>query len=192
MLTYTTTQRRKKLLTAVVLSVFAMGLIVYSVPVFSKIYGFPFVLAAVILFVAGLFLFIRYSMTAFTYRIRVSSDMDCDPDSVLESYQDISSVPAEYLDLIVYKVQGAREGAMECVLSVSGLKDAYEIRKGALSRNDVAKKYAGRAFTFYDYTSTFLPRKVYEFVFEDGERPVGIILEDANPVSDYLISMAGK
>ena len=145
-----------------------------------KFPAYPFTFTSVILFIAFMFLFIRYRMTSFEYIIKPRDDGFCSADAV---YASDGSAP---LDFVVYKSIGARQGAMECVLSVADFMEAIPLRKGERSKADVMKAFSKEGFTYYDYTLTFMSREKLELIFLDGQKYVGIIIEDDNPIAEYF------
>lgn len=187
---YKPEQKHSKLLNTVMICLLIAGTVAYSLPVIFRsneinISPFPFTALAIMCFIAAIFLLIRYRMSSFEYIIRPRSDLDPELAAAYSVGNDISRFPYDCLDFIVYKSQSSKPGAMECVLSVSDLIAAYSLNDKK-SKSEMNSKYSKDGFVFYNYTLTFRPDSVTEFIFIDGNRYVGIILEDDNEVTRFL------
>ena len=142
--------------------------------------AFPFTCGGVLCFISFIFLLIRYRMTSFEYVIKPRDDVYVQAETV---YASEGTAP---LDFVVYKSAGARQGAMECVLSIADFMEAIPLEKGGRTKTDVMKAFAKEGFTYYDYTLTFMPESTIELIFADGQKYVGIIIEDGNDIADYF------
>lgn len=196
-------QKNRKTLYSLIFALWIGGVILYAVPdvcakngVSTPVWLFEFLAVAAI--IAGVFLLIRYGMTHFTYVIRPRSDASDLGETGREmafagaSAADVTMIRPEFLDFIVTKAQGARDGAMECVLGLGDLAAVYPVKKrgnGGMTPKQVREKYAADGFVFYDYTVTFLLRDALELVFADGSRYVGVILEPDAVMARYLTSL---
>ena len=179
------TQKHGPRLVAACVLLLLIGTAAYSAPIVFASLGksvppFPFTCVAVMCFIALIFLFLRYRATVFEYVICPRDDGYVPADAEF-AYED--GTP---LDFVVYKSIGARQGAMECRLSVSDFREAVPLKKGGRTKRDVLKAFADEGFTYYDYTLTFLPEETIELVFADGQKYVGIIIEDNNEIADYF------
>ena len=184
---FSPSQKHVSLLITVYVILFIAGSAAYFFPTILASLGrtvppFPFTCGAVICFIALIFLFLRYRMTGFEYVIRPRDDGYV-PAGAEAEYASDGSAP---LDFVVYKSMGARQGAMECVLSIGDFRELIELKKGERTKTDVMKAFCSDGFTYYDYTLTFLPTEAVELIFADGEKFVGIIIEDGNEIADYF------
>ena len=183
-------QKNTKLLTAVIIVILVLSVISYSIPSALAVEGVTvppiiFVGMGLIGFIASIFLFLRYGMTKFEYVLKPRDDAY--PGEAVEFSSDAAGNAP--LDFVVYKAMGTRHSSMECVLPIGDLIEAIPLKRGERSKKDVARAYSKENFTFYDYTLTFMPDETLELVFADGNKSVGIIIENDNPVADYFTSL---
>lgn len=184
-------QKNGGVLTVVIIAIIALSVILYCMPsvlIENGITAPPiwFVFSGLIGFIAAIYLFLRYSMTKFEYVIKPRDESRWGEAPVFVSDASDGTAP---LDFVVYKAMGTRQAAMECVLPLSDLIEAVPLKKGERTKNDVMRAYKSEAkggFIYYDYTLTFFPKETLELVFADGDKIVGIIIEDSNPVAEYL------
>ncbi len=173
----------------------AVGGVCYAVPIFAEragvaVWTLPFSVATFFCLIAAVFVLVRYRMTGFRYSIVMKDERDSALDPCLVTVDgggDIRRFPAEYLDFIVRKRQGARAEVMECVLGMSDLVEVIPLSKGGESKKSVREKYRADGFVFYDYTLTLGVRDVLELVFVDGNRYVGVIIEPSDEFSAFLM-----
>lgn len=196
-------QKNRKTVYSLIFALWIGGVILYAVPDVCAASGVTvptwlFEALAVAAIIAGVFLLIRYGMTHFTYVIRPRSDASDLGETGRETAfagaaaADVTRIRPEFLDFIVTKAQGARDGAMECVLGLGDLAAVYPVKKrgdGGMTPKQVREKYAADGFVYYDYTVTFLSRDALELVFADGSRYVGVILEPDAAMARYLTSL---
>lgn len=198
-------QKNKKTVYSLIFALWIGGVILYAVPDVCTASGVTvptwlFEALAVAAIIAGVFLLIRYGMTHFTYVIRPRSDAEDLSETGRETAfagaaaADVTMIRPEFLDFIVTKAQGARDGAMECVLGLGDLAAVYPVKKrgsGGMTPKQVREKYSAGdgGFVFYDYTVTFLLDDALELVFADGSRYVGVILEPDAAMTRYLTSL---
>lgn len=197
---YTPTQRHGSLLNTVCVFMIILGAASYAMPLIFSAVGktaapFPFTAAAVIFFIAFIFLLIRYRMTSFEYVIKKRDNTvwtEPEPEYARGAAYGIGEEVRE-LDFVVYKSLGARQGAMECVLSLGDLVEVVPLSRDGTKKSAVMKKYSEKRqkFVYYDYTLTFLPDKTLELVFEDGVGYVGIIIEDDGEVAEFFRRLCG-
>ena len=179
-----------------------VGGIAYAVPVVSAAYGIsvmaiPFTFTAFVCVIAAIFVLVRYRMMTMVYLIRPRSDIDENGmETAMAGALDVTKIRPEYLDFIVIKGQGARPGAMECVMSLNDLISVYRVSKkgenGTLTRAAVREKYIRDGFVFYDYTVTLGLEEALELVFIDGNRCCGIIIEPDEAMARYLLGLKGN
>ena len=177
------------------------GGITYAIPIICdandvKIAALPFTAITLLAVVAAVYLLIRYRMTSFTYiiRLRDETDGDIDSEKVYAGEFDITSVKPELLDFCVYRAQGSRMAAMECVFSLSDLVQASVTAKKkndkCPTREEIRQSYLKKGeFAMYDYTLTFGLEDALELVFIDGNRYVGVIIEADERMTNYLLSL---
>ncbi len=166
--------------------------IVPSTPAASRVLPASIVQTVGMLFaVAGIYVLVRYKFIVFTYVISLR-DSGADPEAA-EAYagcDDVTRVPRELLDFTVWKKQGSRPGAAECILSLGDLERARKFpEKRGLSR--AAREEFG-ASEYYDFTSTPRATDVTLLLFSDGGKAVAIAVECDDVMSDFLIAVSGK
>ena len=103
----------------------------------------------------------------------------------------LADLPPETLDFVVIRSQGARPGAMECVLGMDDLIEVTPIRrakKDGTTRSEIGKKYRpGGDYVSYDYTVTLAPDDALALVFRDGPKTVGIFIEPDEKMKAYFL-----
>jgi len=178
------------------------GGIAYGVPVVCEANGLsvaaiPFTFTAFLCVIAAVYVLVRYRMVTMVYLIRPRSGIDENGmEAAYAGEFDVTKITPEHLDFVVIKGQGARPGAMECVMGLDDLTAVYRVTKkgenGTLTRAAVREKYIRDGFVFYDYTVTLGLEEALELVFIDGNRYCGIIIEPDEVMARYLLSLKGN
>lgn len=147
--------------------------------------------------VGAVFLLVRYQMTGFQYIVRTKNEAD--DSGLVTAYAagaelNVEDLLPEYLDFVVIRSQGARPGAMECVLGVEQLIAAVPIRRkkaDGMTKSALRDKYAaeGEDYISYDYTVTFLADRALALVFLDGNRYVGVFIEPDERMGNYFTQL---
>lgn len=145
--------------------------------------------------VAAVFLLVRYQMTGFQYIIRLKTEAE--DSGLVTAYAtgarlNVADLPPEMLDFVVIRSQGARPGAMECVLGVEQLAAVVPVRRrkeDGVTKAALRDRYAADGYVYYDYTVTFRPDEALGLVFIDGNRYVGIIIEPDEAMRTYFTEL---
>ena len=177
------------------------GGVFYAVPLAARaagirVYAWIFTALTVVCVVAAVFLLVRYQMTGFQYIVRPRAEAE--ESGLVTAYAagarlNAEDLPPEMLDFVVIRSQGARPGAMECVLGLDDLVAVHAVRrkkKNGMTRSDVREKYARDGeYVSYDYTVTLAPDDSLGLVFIDGRKYVGIFIEPDARMRAYFTSL---
>lgn len=192
-----TPQQQNKYVTAIVVTLMAAGIGIYTLPTFLEIRALFCQIIALICLVAAVFLLVRYKITSFIYTIRPRSLMHEDNDTeaaLAGGYLAIDRINPKYLDFVVSKKQGSRDANMECVLGLDCLVSAENISPDAEFKKcgDAVSKARERYGTvdLYDYTVTLGLEKSLLLFFRDGEKYAAIRIEPDDEIRNYLIGVA--
>ena len=187
-MSYSPKQKNPKGLTAAVVSLFAIAVILYSVPSALAIKGInvpPIIFMGIglIIFVAAIYLILRFCMTKFEYVIKERDD-GYGGEVMARAFGDDAP-----LDFVVYKAMGTRQAAMECVLALSDFVEAIPLGEEGVKLGDVTKAYKNDGFAYFDYTLTFRAKKNLMLIFANGDGFVGIVIESDNVIADYFVKL---
>ena len=197
-------QKNPRPLYCLIFTLWIVGVALYAAPDAASAAGIrlpvlPFELFAVAAVIAGVFLLIRFGMTHFVYAVRLrNDDSPADLEAVPAGMTDLSRCRPEFLDFTVTRSQGARAGALECVLGLDSLVSAAPVKLRGKSSLPPVKELWKRCrnetpgFVFYDYTVTFRLEKALALVFLDGNRRVGVLIEADEEMAQYLAETASK
>jgi hypothetical protein len=189
-------QRRTRAVRSIFAALLIAGFLIYAVPPASAAAGirvpaWPFTAAAFLCLIAAVFLLIRYEMTGFQYIIRPRNETD--DTGLVTAYASehpvIYDLLPEQIDFAVIKSQGARPGAMECLLSLGDLIAVHPLRRNrrdGMTKADLRERYAGDGYVWYDYTLTLGIDDALALVFVDGRRTVGILIEPDEQMRAYF------
>ncbi|MBQ3860873.1 MAG: hypothetical protein II779_10110 [Clostridia bacterium] len=183
----------------IVAALLIAGGIFYAVPIVSRAAGIRvfaplFTALTFACVIAAVFLLVRYRMTSFQYIVRPRAEAE--DSGLLTAYAsgaklNLADLPPETLDFVVIRSQGARPGAMECVLGMDDLIEVTPIRrakKDGTTRSEIGKKYRpGGDYVSYDYTVTLAPDDALALVFRDGPKTVGIFIEPDEKMKAYFM-----
>ena len=191
-------KQENKNVTAIVVTLIAVGLAAYLLPNFVEIRAVFCQSIAMLCLVVSVFILVRYKTTSFIYTVRLRSRLHDDEDAdaaFAEAQHDITQVNPRYLDFIVSKKQGSRDANMECVLGLSDLIEAWDIAPEAESKKvseamDAARKQY-KTVNLYDYTLTMGLKNSLLLLFRDGENHAAIRIEPDEAWRRYLKTVAG-
>jgi len=149
--------------------------------------------------VASLYLLMRWRMTWFVYGIRLREDSTAFWEGAQPVYagpDPLRYASPEQLDLVVVKGQGGRAGAMECVLGLDTLVEAFPVVRKENGNSGRGEVYRPRALQnrypgakVYEYMQTYNWQEGFVAVFRDGTG-CAILLLDLPPESEmarYLV-----
>ncbi len=189
-------QRRTRAVRSIFAALLIAGFLIYAVPPASgaagiRVPAWPFTAAAFLCLIAAVFLLIRYEMTGFQYILRPRNETD--DTGLVTAYASghpvIYDLLPEQIDFAVIKSQGARPGAMECLLSLGDLIAVHPLRRNrrdGMTKADLRERYAGDGYVWYDYTLTLGIDDALALVFVDGRRTVGILIEPDEQMRAYF------
>ena len=176
------------------------GGILYAVPHAAQAAGIRviswlFDLLTIGCIVGAVFLLVRYQMTSFQYIIRTKREAE--DSGLVTAYAEnvrlnVVDLPPEMLDFVVIRSQGARPGAMECVLGLEQLTAAVPLRrnrKDGVTKTMLRDHYAAEGYVYYDYTVTLRPDDALGLVFVDGNRYVGVVIEPDEVMRAYFTQL---
>ena len=192
-------QRRTRAVRSIFIALLIAGFLIYAVPPASGAMGirvpaWPFTALAFICLIAAVYFLVRYEMTGFQYNIRPRTETD--DTGVVTAYATghpvIYGMLPEQLDFAVLKSQGARPGAMECLLSLGDLVAVHPLRRNrrdGLTKNDLRERYAADGYVWYDYTLTLGIDDALALVFVDGQRMIGVLIEADEQMRAYFTAL---
>ena len=192
-------QRRTRAVRSIFAALLIVGFLIYAVPPASaaagiRVPGWPFTAVAFLCLIAAVFLLIRYEMTGFQYILRPRNETD--DTGLVTAYASghpvIYDLLPEQIDFAVIKSQGARPGAMECLLSLGDLIAVHPLRRNrrdGMTKADLRERYAGDGYVWYDYTLTLGIDDALALVFVDGRRTVGILIEPDEQMRAYFTAL---
>ena len=192
-------QRRTRAVRSIFAALLIAGFLIYAVPPASAAAGirvpaWPFTAVAFLCLIAAVFLLIRYEMTGFQYILRPRNETD--DTGLVTAYASghpvIYDLLPEQIDFAVIKSQGARPGAMECLLSLGDLIAVHPLRRNrrdGMTKADLREQYAGDGYVWYDYTLTLGIDDALALVFVDGRRTVGILIEPDEQMRAYFTAL---
>lgn len=151
--------------------------------------------------VTSLYLLLRWRMTWFVYAVRPKEDRTPvwnDAEPALAGGVSLRYVPADTLDFIVVKGQGARNGVMECVLGLDALVQVSVVcRKDGddcprYDRKKLMTEYPGAKV--YEYIQTYRWEKAITAVFRDGSGYAVLLLDlpEESEMGRYLLGIGKK
>jgi len=151
--------------------------------------------------VVSLYLLLRWRMTWFVYAVRTREDRTPvweDAEPALAGGASLRYVPADRLDFIVVKGQGAKNGVMECVLGLDELVQASVVcrkKDGAHPKYDrkaLLAEYPGAKM--YEYIQTYRWESAVTAVFRDGEGYAVLLLDlpEESEMGRYLLGIRKK
>ncbi len=194
-----TPKQQNPYVTAIVITLVAVGLGVYMVPSLFPVRAVLFQLLSLICLVAAVFLLVRYKATAFFYAVRPRSQMqdDLEEETALAGGSpDVERMSPRHLDFVVSKKQGSRAENMECVLGLDCLVAAWDIAKdGAFPRCGDAVAKAREQYgkvDLYDYTVTMGLERSLLLLFRDGENHAAVRIEPDGAMRRYLMGVAER
>ena len=198
-------QKNARAVTRIIAALFAGSAVFYGIPIGARaagirVYAWIFNLLTFACLIGAIFLLVRYRMTGFQYIVRTKRETE--DSGLAEAYAggarlNVKNLPPETLDFVVIRSQGARPGAMECVLGLEQLIAVTPVcrkPKGKSAKNGVTKaalrdRYAKEGFIYYDYTLTFLWDEALALVFVDGNRTVGVVIEPDEVMRAYFTAL---
>ena len=144
----------------------------------------------------------RFLMTRFTYAIRLSSDQYPDENGYVYegAPEQILGTPvyrSDELDFLVLRKTGLGRELKDLDLPVRSFVSFLEVKlrpfspKGQVCRSDSENTDPLTPSKLYNYTSSFLSRKAALLLFSDGDRDIGVMIDDGNPVSEYFRKRSG-
>ena len=176
------------------------GGILYAVPHAAQAAGIRviswlFDLLTIGCVVGAVFLLVRYQMTSFQYIIRTKREAE--DSGLVTAYAEgvrlnVADLPPEMLDFVVIRSQGARPGAMECVLGLEQLTAVVPLRRkktDGVTKTMLRDHYAADGYIYYDYTVTIRPDDALGLVFIDGNRYVGVVIEPDEVMRVYFTQL---
>lgn len=160
-----------------------MGIVAYIAGAMSDRFAWAFQLACMIGVVASLYLLLRWRMTWFVFALRLREDKTpvWEGEPALAGGMSLRYAPADTLDFIVVKGQGSRDGAMECVLGLDVLVQAYAVSRKAdgdvpvYDRKAIRAQYPG--VKVYEYIQTYRWDRAVLAVFRDGDGYDALLLD---------------
>lgn len=192
-------QQKNKYVVAIVVTLIAVGIVVYMTPAVLDVRALFFQCVSMICLIAAVFILIRYKTTSFIYTVRPRSLMheDIDAETVLANGSlAIDRINPKYLDFVVSKKQGSRDANMECVLGLDSLRVAEEISPKAEHRKTADAVAAFRAkygtVDLYDYTVTLGLENSLLLLFRDGPNYVAVRIEPDDAMREYLVGVAAQ
>ena len=161
-------------------------------------FAWAFQLVCILGVVVSLYLLLRWRMTWFVYAVVPRGEgMAWEEEPALAGGVPLRYVPADKLDFIVVKGQGAKNGVMECVLGLDDLVHAEIVSRkngGAHPKYDrkaLLAEYPGAKM--YEYIQTYGWERAVAAVFRDGQGYAVLLLD--LPVDSgmgrYLLGMGG-
>ena len=192
-------QRRTRAVRSIFAALLIAGFLIYAVPPASGAMGirvpaWPFTALAFVCLIAAVYLLVRYEMTGFQYIIRPRTETD--DTGLVTAYATghpvIYDMLPEQLDFAVLKSQGARPGAMECLLSLGDLAAVHPLRRNhrdGMTKSDLRQRYASDGYIWYDYTLTLGIDDALALVFRDGQRMIGVLIEADEEMRAYFTTL---
>ncbi|MBR4960324.1 MAG: hypothetical protein IKY52_05450 [Clostridia bacterium] len=161
-------------------------------------FSWAFQLVCILSVVVSLYLLLRWRMTWFVYAVRPREDHTPvweDAEPALAGGASLRYVPADRLDFIVVKGQGARNGVMECVLGMDDLVQASVVcRKNGgahpkYDRKALLAEYPGAKV--YEYIQTYRWEAAVTAIFRDGEGYAVLLLDlpEESEMGRYLLGI---
>lgn len=194
-----TPQQKNKYVVPIVVTLIAVGIVVYMTPAFLDVRALFFQCVSMICLIAAVFILIRYKTTSFIYAVRPRSLMheDLDAEAALAGGSPaIDRINPKYLDFVVSKKQGSRDANMECVLGLDSLRVAEEISPEVEHRKTADAVAAFRAqygtVDLYDYTVTLGLESSLLLLFRDGQNHVAVRIEPDDAMREYLVRVAAQ
>lgn len=164
-------------------------------------FAWAFQLVCILAVVASLYLLLRWRMTWFVYAVRPRDDgtpVWDDREPALAGGASLRYAPADILDFIVVKGQGAKNGVMECVLGMDALVRAEVVCRKKddthppYDRKAILTEYPGAKV--YEYIQTYRWERAITAVFRDGDAYAVLLLDlpEESEMGRYLLAVGKK